>query len=180
MAHPAASLLLALHAATARAALPALVFVVVVGLSAGGHVHLVRVVGLDGVDVRHGMDLDTLLVLLEARLVQRRRQQLLDGLLVLRREAIRELDRQDEEEVPVHEGVLVRRHALVLDRLHEAEGLLRIRVGEDVQRAALLRFLRGQRLLAAALLEVRALAIDDEGANIDALALQLRLASLLE
>lgn len=44
----AASLLLALHAAAAGAARPALVVVVIVGLPAGGHVHLECVWALGG------------------------------------------------------------------------------------------------------------------------------------
>mmetsp|Transcript_52935 Transcript_52935/g.136738 ORF Transcript_52935/g.136738 Transcript_52935/m.136738 type:complete len:275 (-) Transcript_52935:928-1752(-) len=175
------SLLGALHALASRpAAAATLLLVLIVGLAARLHVDLVGVEGLDRVDVCHCVGLDRLVVRLPLRHVQRRRQQLADGLLVLGSERVRELDREDEEEVAVHERVLVGRHALVLHRLHHPEGLLGLRIRQDVHRGALPRLLRGQRLLPAALLEVRAAAVYHEAADIDALPLELRLARLLQ
>mmetsp|Transcript_114720 Transcript_114720/g.370890 ORF Transcript_114720/g.370890 Transcript_114720/m.370890 type:complete len:532 (-) Transcript_114720:8-1603(-) len=153
---------------------------VVVSLAAAGHVDLVRVGGLHWVNVRDLVDLHAGVVLLECGHIQGRRQEGTDLLLALRREGLREFDRQDQEEVAVHKGVLERRHALILDGFHHPEALLGLGVRQHVHGATLARLLRRQGLLARARLEVGPAFVDDEDAHIDALALELRLASLLE
>mmetsp|Transcript_49719 Transcript_49719/g.140158 ORF Transcript_49719/g.140158 Transcript_49719/m.140158 type:complete len:544 (-) Transcript_49719:46-1677(-) len=177
----ATSLLVALHLLAGHPAAPAAaaLLVVVVRLVARLHVHLVHVVRLHRVHV--GDEVLLALVRLQLRHVQRRRQELAHGLLVLRAQRGGEVDRQNEEEVPVHEGVLVGRHPLVLDRLDQPARRAGARVLDDVHRAAPPGLLGLQRLLPRALLEVgAAVAVDDEHADVDALALELRLARLLQ
>mmetsp|Transcript_39253 Transcript_39253/g.99688 ORF Transcript_39253/g.99688 Transcript_39253/m.99688 type:complete len:232 (+) Transcript_39253:135-830(+) len=136
-------LLLALDAAATWATLAAAFPIfVVVSLAAAGHVDLVRVGGLHWVDVRDLVDLHAGVVLLERGHVQRRRQEGTDLLLVLRCEGLREFDRQDQEEVAVHKGVLERRHALILDGFHHPEALLGLGIRQHVHGATLARLLR--------------------------------------
>mmetsp|Transcript_49675 Transcript_49675/g.142111 ORF Transcript_49675/g.142111 Transcript_49675/m.142111 type:complete len:251 (-) Transcript_49675:1002-1754(-) len=174
-----ASHLLALGA-PAHAPAAALLVLVVGTLATRLHVDLVGVEGLHRVYVGHRVDLDVAAVGLEAGRVERRGQQCAHGLLGIRREALRELDRQHQEEVPVDEGALVGRHALVLHGLHNASIVPGVRVHCQVHGAALPRLLGCEDLLARALLEVGAAVRDDEGADVDALTLQLRLTGLLK
>merc|ERR1740121_1591756 len=103
---PRGSLLLALYTArTAHSTTSALLLIVVVRLSASTHVHLVRIVGLHWVDVRNGVDLHALVVLLPFGNIQCWRQEALDLLLDLGRKALGELDGEVQEQVPMDEGV---------------------------------------------------------------------------
>merc|ERR1740121_311177 len=137
-----ALLLLTLCALTAaHSSAASLLLLVVVSLSASGHVDLVRIVRLHRVDVGDCMDLHTLVVLLPLRCIQRWWQEALHLLLYFRRQLLGKLDGQIEEEVPMHERVLERRHALALDCLHEPEVLLRVRIRHYIHGFALCHFL---------------------------------------
>mmetsp|Transcript_3453 Transcript_3453/g.8731 ORF Transcript_3453/g.8731 Transcript_3453/m.8731 type:complete len:375 (-) Transcript_3453:387-1511(-) len=126
------------------------------------------------------MNLYVRVALLEGGRVERRWQQGTHRLLRADRERLRELDREDEEEVAEHERVPERGHALALDSLHHAERLVGVRVRHDVHGVALARLLRGQRLFPGGLLEVRTLAIHHEDADVDSLPLELRVDRLLQ
>mmetsp|Transcript_82482 Transcript_82482/g.197898 ORF Transcript_82482/g.197898 Transcript_82482/m.197898 type:complete len:350 (-) Transcript_82482:408-1457(-) len=112
--------------------------------------------------------------------MQRGRQQLRHGLLVIRRQRVRKLNGEDEEQVAMHKRILEGRHSLVFDRLHHAEGLLCIGICHHIHRASAPSLLGGNGFLSGALLEVGTLAIDDEAPHIDALSLELGLARLLQ
>mmetsp|Transcript_22772 Transcript_22772/g.50112 ORF Transcript_22772/g.50112 Transcript_22772/m.50112 type:complete len:207 (-) Transcript_22772:580-1200(-) len=141
---------------------------------------LVGVVGCDRVEVGDFVQFDVRVVLLNLGDVQWRWQELTNALLAVGCQGVGEFDGQDQEHVPVHEGVLVGRHALALYCLHHSVALLSIRVGEDVHGAAFSGLFGRQGLLARALFEVGAALIHDENADVDALALQLSLACFLE
>mmetsp|Transcript_65746 Transcript_65746/g.144198 ORF Transcript_65746/g.144198 Transcript_65746/m.144198 type:complete len:453 (-) Transcript_65746:62-1420(-) len=112
--------------------------------------------------------------------MQRGWQQLCHSSLVLWREGVRELDGQDQEQVPMHKRIFERWHALILHCLHHAEGLLCIWIRHDVHSASSSSFLSCKCFLAGALLEVGALAIHHEAAHVDAFALQLCFTRLLQ
>mmetsp|Transcript_65287 Transcript_65287/g.116374 ORF Transcript_65287/g.116374 Transcript_65287/m.116374 type:complete len:232 (-) Transcript_65287:395-1090(-) len=73
------------------------------------------------------------------------------------------------------ERILVGWHPFVFDSLHHPKVAFGIRICDDVHRAAAPILLRREHFLPRALLEVGALAVDYENANVDAFALQLRL-----
>mmetsp|Transcript_37 Transcript_37/g.87 ORF Transcript_37/g.87 Transcript_37/m.87 type:complete len:475 (+) Transcript_37:289-1713(+) len=174
------SLLMALHARSSRTTTRTVLLIIIVSLTASLHVDLVRVEGLDWVDVRHCVNFNILLVLCPLGCVQRWRQQFCHGHLIVWRQRIRKLNGEDQEKVAMHKRVLVGWHALILDSLHHPEGLLGVRIRDDVHGAAPSGLLCRQCLLTGALLEVGALSINHKAAHINALTLQLRLASLFE
>mmetsp|Transcript_23665 Transcript_23665/g.54981 ORF Transcript_23665/g.54981 Transcript_23665/m.54981 type:complete len:232 (-) Transcript_23665:554-1249(-) len=174
------SLLMALHARSSRTTTRTVLLIIIVSLTASLHVDLVRVEGLDWVDVRHCVNFNILLVLCPLGCVQRWRQQFCHGHLIVWRQRIRKLNGEDQEKVAMHKRVLVGWHALILDSLHHPEGLLGVRIRDDVHGAATSGLLRGQRLIASALLEVGAPAVHHEAAHVYAFTLQLRFANLLQ
>ena len=80
----------------------------------------------------------------------------------------------------MHEGVLVRGHALVLHGLHHTERLARIWIFDDIHGAALAGLLGRQSLFTSALLDKGLLTVHHKAAGLDTLTLELRLTRVLD
>lgn len=91
-------------------------------------------VGLDRIHVGQIVHLDVVRILLVLELRRRCRQNLLQRGHGCRVQLLRKDDIENEEEVPAHEGILVRRHAFSLDGLDEAGRGSFIRVLHHVKR----------------------------------------------
>merc|ERR1711971_585090 len=80
----------------------------------------------------------------------------------------------------MHERILVSRHAFVFHSLDKALRLLSIRIRHYVHRSTFFDLFGRQCFFARALLEVRTPAVYNEGANVNALGLELSLTNFLQ